>query len=100
MKEKCDWWEGLVNTRGVWRSTTMVLGALCVLIGAGICRMPWWCVVNWAMAQLWVHLGGLLLEVEVVQFGTAMCAAVAVKPTSHSVAIMVLVCITVATVKM
>ena len=77
----------------------MVPGALCV-IGAGIFRMPWWCVVNWAMAQLWVHFVVLLLEKEVVQFGTRMCTAEAVKPTSHSVPIVVLECITVATVKM
>ena len=99
MKEKCDWWEGLVHMRGVWRSTTVVPGALCVMI-TGICRMPWWCVVNWAMAELWVHVVVLLLEKEVVEFGTTKCAAVAMKPTSHSVAIVVLECIPVVTVKM
>ena len=77
----------------------MVPGAPCV-IGAGICRMPQWCVVNWAMAQLWVHVVVLLLEEEVVAFGTMMCAAVAMKPISHSVAIEVLECITVTTGKM
>ena len=77
----------------------MVPGALCVH-GAGICRMPRWCVVNWAMAQLWVYLVVLLLEKVGVQFGTTMCAAVAVKPASHNVAIEVLECITVATGKM
>ena len=99
MKEKCDWWEGLFHMRGVWRSTTVVPGALCV-IGAGICRMPRWCVVNWAMAQLWVHIVVLVLEEEVVEFGTMMCAAVAVKPNSHSVAKVVLERISVATCKM
>ena len=77
----------------------MVSGALCVMM-AGICRMPRWCVVNWAMAELWVHIVVLLLEEEVVPFGTTMCAAVAVKPTSHSVAIEVLECITVTPGKM
>ena len=77
----------------------MVPGGLCVII-AGICRTPQWCVVNWAMAKLELHLGMLLLEREGVQFGMPMCAAVAVKPTSLSVPIMVLECITVATVKM
>ena len=57
--------------RGVWRSTTMVSGGLCVMM-AGICGMPWWCVINWAMVQLWVHLGLLLLEGEGVQFGMPM----------------------------
>ena len=61
VKEQCDWWEGPVNMRGLWRSTTMVPGGLCVMM-AGICRMPQWCVINWAMAQLWVHLGVLLFD--------------------------------------
>ena len=77
----------------------MAPGGLCVMM-AGICRMPRWCVVNWAMAQPWVHVDMLLLEGEVVQFGMTMCAAVAMKPTSLSVPIMVLDCITVTTVKM
>ena len=46
--------------RGVYWSTTMVPGGLCVMM-AGIYRMPWWCVVNWAMDQLWVHIAVLLL---------------------------------------
>ena len=99
MKEKCDWWEGLVHMRGVWRSTTMVPGGLCVMM-AGICGMPWWCVINWAMTQLWVYIDMLLLERVVVEFGMTMCAAVAVKPTSLSVPVLVLECITVTTVKM
>ena len=41
----------------------------------------------------------LLLDGEVVQFGMTRCAAVAVKPASVSVPIVVLECITVATVK-
>ena len=77
----------------------MVPGGLCVMI-AGICRMPQWCVINWAMAQLGVHLGVLLMDGEVDQFGMMKCAAVAVKPPSLSVPIMVLECMTVTTVKM
>ena len=42
----------------------------------------------------------LFLEGEVVQFGMTTCAAVAVKPASLSVPILVLECMTVATVKM
>ena len=77
----------------------MAPGGLCAMT-AGTCRMPRWCVINLAMTQLWVHLGLLLLEGEVVQFGMTMCTAMAVKPTSLSVPMMVLECITVATVKM
>ena len=77
-------------------------GGLCVVVtgGTGTCRMPQSSVVNWAMAELWLHLGMLLMEEEVVQFGMMMCAAVAVKPASRSVPIVVLECITVTTVKM
>ena len=74
-------------------------GGLCVVL-AGTCRLPQWFVVNWAMAELWLHLGMLLMEEEVVQFGMTMCAAVAEKPASLSVPIMVLECITVTTVEM
>ena len=77
----------------------MVPGGLCVVIG-GICRMPRWCVINWAMAQLGVHLSLQLLEREGVKFGIPMCAALAVKPPSLSVPTMVLECVTVTTVKM
>ena len=74
----------------------MATGGLCVIL-AETCRMPQWCVANWAMAQLWVHYGVLLMEREVVQFGMTMWTAVAVKPTSLSVPILVLEWITVAT---
>ena len=74
-------------------------GELCVVL-AGTCRMPQLSVVNWAMAELWLHLGMLLMEEEVVQFGMTMCAAVAVKPASLSVPIVVLECIPVTTVEM
>ena len=77
----------------------MAPGGLCVMI-AGICWMPQWCVVNWAMAKLGLHLGWLLLEGEMVQFGMMMCAAVAVKPPSLSVPTMVLESNTVATGEM
>ena len=96
VKEKCDWWEGLVHMRGVWRCCTVELGGLCVVI-TGTCRTPQSSVVNWAMALLWLHL--LLMEEEVVQFGMTICNAVAVKPASLSVPILVLEC-TVTTVKM
>ena len=72
-------------------------GELCVVV-AGTCRMPQWSVVNWATAEVWLHW--LLMEEEVVQFGMTMCAAVAVKPPSLSVTIMVLGCSTVTTVEM
>ena len=72
-------------------------GGLCVVL-AGLCRMPQLSVVNWAMAELWLHL--LLMEEEEVQFGMTMCAAMAVKPASLSVPIVVLECISVTTVKM
>ena len=72
-------------------------GGLCVVL-AGTCWTPQSSVVNWAMAELWLHL--LLMEEEVVQFGMTMCAAVAVKPASLSVPIVVLECITVTTVEM
>ena len=42
----------------------------------------------------------LFLDGEVVQFGMTTCAAVAEKPASLSVPIVVMECITVATVKM
>ena len=74
----------------------MVPGGLCAVM-AGICRMPQWCVINWAMAQLGMHLGLLLLDREGVLFGIPVCAAVAMKPPSLSVPMMVLECITVAT---
>ena len=77
----------------------MAPGGLCVMI-AGTCVTPQWSVVNWAMAQLWGHRGMLFLEGEVVQFCMMMCAAVAVKPASLSVFIVVLECMTVATGKM
>ena len=77
----------------------MVAGGLCVVM-AGICRTPQWSVVNWAIAQLCLHQGLLLLDGEVVQFGMTMCAAVAVKPASLSVPIVVLECMTVATGEM
>ena len=99
VKEKCAWWEGLVHMRGVWRCCTMEPGGLCVVL-AGTCRMPQSSVVNWAMAELWLHLAMLLMDGEVVQFGMKECAAVAVKPASLSVPIVVLECITVTTVKM
>ena len=72
----------------------MELGGLCVVM-AGTCRTPQLSVVNWAMAELCLHLK--LMEEEVVQFGMTMCAAVAVKPVSLSVPIVVLECITVPT---
>ena len=98
VKEKCGWWEGLVHMRDVWRCCIMEPGGLCVVITGGTCRMPQSSVVNWAMAELWLHL--MLMEEEVVQFGMMMCAAVAVKPASLSVPIVVLECITVTTVEM
>ncbi len=97
VKEKCDWWEGLVHMRDVWRSTTVATGGLCAMM-AGTCMMPQSSVVNWAMVESWLHL--LSMEEEVVQFGMMMCAVVAVKPASLSVPIVVLECITVTTVKM
>ena len=72
----------------------MATGGLCVVL-AGTCRTPQSSVVNWAMVELWLHL--LLMEEEAVQFGMTMCAAVAVKPASLGVPIVVLECITVAT---
>ena len=75
----------------------MALGGLCAIM-PGTCRMPQSSVINWAMAELWLHF--LLMEEEVVQFGMTMCAAVAVKPASLSVPIVVLECITVTTLKM
>ena len=72
-------------------------GGLCVVI-TGTCRKPQSSVINWAMAELWVHL--MLMEEEVVQYGMTMCAAMAVKPASLSVPIVVLECITVPTVEM
>ena len=72
-------------------------GELCVVM-AGTYRKPQSSVVNWAMAELWLHL--LLMEEEVVQFGMTMCTAMAVKPASLSVPIVVLECITVTTGKM
>ena len=96
-EKMCDWWEGLVHMRGVWRCCTMEPGGLCVVL-TGTCRMPQSSVINWAMAKLWLHL--LLMEEEVVQFGMTVCAAVAVKPASLSVPIVVLECIPVTTVKM
>ena len=97
VKEKCDWWEGLVHMRGVWRSTTVATGGLCAMM-AGTFRMPQSSVVNWAMVELWLHL--LLMEEEVVQFGMTMCSAKAMKPVSLSVPIKVLECMTVSTVMM
>ncbi len=97
VKEKCDWWEVLVHIRDVWRSTTMAPGGLCVVL-PGTCRAPQSSVVNWAMVELWLHL--LLMEEEVVQFGMTTYAAMAVKPASLSVTLVVLECITVTTVKM
>ena len=72
-------------------------GELCVVL-AGTCRKPQSSVVNCTIAELWLHLP--LMEEEVVQFGMTMCTAVAVKPASLSVPIMVLECITVTTGKM
>ena len=69
-------------------------GGLYVVL-AGTYRMPQSSVINWAMAELWLHL--MLMEEEVVQFGMMMCAAVAVKPASLSVTIMILDSVTVAT---
>ena len=77
----------------------MATGVLCAMM-TGNCKMRKWSVVNWAMAELWLQLARLLMEGEVVQFGMTMCAAVAVKPASLSVTIMVLECMTVATVRM
>ena len=94
VKETYDWWEGLVHMQGVWKCCTMEPGGLCVVI-TGTSRMPQSSVVNWAMAELWLHL--MLMEEEVVQYGMTMCAAVAVKPASLSVPIVVLECITVTT---
>ena len=74
-------------------------GGLYVVM-AGTYRKPQSPVTNWAMAELWLHLGMLLMEEEVVQFGMTMCTAVAVKPASLSVPILVLECITVTTVEM
>ena len=74
-------------------------GGPCAII-TGTYRKPQSSVVNWAMAELWLYLGMLLMEEEVVQFGMTMCAAVAVKPASLSVPMVVLECIPVNTVKM
>ena len=68
-------------------------GELCVVL-AGTCRMPQSSVVNWAMAELWLHF--LIMEEEVVQFGMMMCAAMAGNPASLSVTIVVLECIIIA----
>ena len=99
VKEKYAWWEGLVHMQGVWRRCTMEPGVLCAMI-TGTYRMPQSPVTNWAMAELWLQLGMLLMEKEVVQFGMMMCTAVAVKPASLSVPIVVLECISVTTVEM
>ena len=72
-------------------------GGLCVVM-TGTYRKPQSSVVNWAMAELWLHL--MLMEEEVVQFGMTMCAAMAAKPASLSVPILVLECIAVPTGKM
>ena len=71
-------------------------GGLYVVIAWTKRKKPQSSVVNWAMAELWLHL--MVMEEEVVQFGMTMCTAVAVKPASLSVPIMVLECITVTTV--
>ena len=92
--KKCAWWEGLVHMQGVWRCSTTEPGGLCVIM-AGTYRKPQSSVVNWAMAEPWLYL--LLMEEEVVQFGITMWNAVAVKPASLIVPILVLECITVAT---
>ena len=97
VKEKCDWWEVLVHMRGVWRSTTVATGGLCVVM-TGTCRVLQSSVVNWAMIELWLHL--VLMEEEVVQFGMNMCTAMAVKPASLSVPISILEWVSVATVMM
>lgn len=80
--------------RGVYRSTKMMSGGQCVMMD-GICRTLQWCVMNWAMAKLCVQLGMLLLEGEVVQFGTTVYAAVAVKPNLLNEPMIVLQCLTV-----
>ena len=67
VKENCDWWEGLVHMQDMWKYTTIESGGLCVVM-AGICWMPQSPVINWAMAELWLYLGMLLMEEEVVQF--------------------------------
>ena len=77
----------------------MATGVLCAMM-AGTFRMPQSSVVNWAMAELWLHLAMLFMEEEVVQFGMTMCSAKAMKPVSLSVPIKVLECMTVSTVKM
>ena len=87
VKEKYGWWEGLVHMQGVWRCCTMEPGGLYVVM-TGTKRLPQLSVVNWAMAELWLHL--LFMEEEVVQFGMPMCTAVAVNPASLSVFILVL----------
>ena len=50
-----DWWEVPLTMKGVWRSTTMENGVLCVMT-VGTLLMPMWCAVSSITAEPHQHL--------------------------------------------
>lgn len=96
---KSDWWEEALKTKVVWRSTTMVLGALCVMT-VGASTMPMWCVDSLVTVKLHLHEPTLFLVKAVVQSTMTMWPALGVRPAWPTAPIVALDYTTVVTMKM
>ena len=94
-----DWLEALLTMKGVWRSTTMVNGALCVMT-VGTLLMPMWCADSSITVEPHLHLDKPSLVQAAVQSTMIMWPAPEVKHASLTAPIPVLELRTVLTVKM
>ena len=77
----------------------MVRGRLCVMM-TGICRMPQWCVMNWATSVQQLHSNLQDLVQAVVPSYSVNCLVLAMRAASLSVINTALVLTTALTVKM
>ena len=64
--EQSDWWEVPLTVKGVWRCTTVVHGALCVMT-VGASMMPMWSANSSITMELDLHWEKPTLVQAVVQ---------------------------------
>ena len=82
-----------------WKFTTMVRGALCVMM-VGVMLMPAWCVGSLVTVELHLHVRKLSLAKAVAQSTMTTLSAVEVRHTSLTAPIPVLEFTTVPILKM
>ena len=82
-----------------WKFTTMVRGALCVMM-VGVMLMPAWCVGSLVTVELHLHVHKLSLVKAVDQSTMTMLSAVEVRHASLTAPILVLEIMTANTAKM